>query len=309
MGEDGTVGTLGPEEDLSTEEWKALITPQRERHPRSAFISRDTTLFGETHEPVEKAMDQLFEKVVLVNRLKEVRALVGFTRYKPDAEPVAPDLGKGENFVPAVEVSGEGIFLSFDDAQLTRWESGSAVNERVARLESRRASSFLGTRVQRATPRFVLIHTFAHVLIRQLSFESGYPVASLRERVYAREAQEEGGPQAGVLLYTAAGDIEGTLGGLVRMGEAPHMSRSILAALESSAWCSTDPICAESLGQGFAAMNLAACHACGLLPETSCQYANLLLDRGLLVGTSVFTGGYFSPLVEAALRAASAQEA
>ena len=90
---------------------------------------------------------------------------------------------------------------------------------------------------------------------------------------------------AGLLLYTASGDSEGTLGGLVRQGEPGRLDRTLAAALKNAAICSSDPLCIESAGQGTHALNMAACHACSLLPETSCEEGNLLLDRVLVIGT------------------------
>lgn len=144
------------------------------------------------------------------------------------------------------------------------------------------------------SPRFLLLHTLAHLLIRQLSFDSGYTTASLRERVYGRP----GYGQHGLLIYTAAGDAEGTLGGLVRQGEAPHFAETLVRMLEAAAWCSADPLCAEHTGQGFGNLNRAACHACSLLPETSCQTGNTLLDRALVVG-SAGVPGYFADVLTA----------
>ncbi|WP_256122784.1 DUF1998 domain-containing protein [Streptomyces sp. LUP47B] len=138
----------------------------------------------------------------------------------------------------------------------------------------------------------------AHLLIRQLSFESGYTTASLRDRVYARPEQD----QYGILVYTAAGDAEGTLGGLVRQGEPPRLAETLLRMTEAAAWCSADPLCAEHTGKGFGNLNRAACHACALLPETSCETGNTLVDGALVVGGQV--PGCLESIVTAARSAA-----
>jgi hypothetical protein len=114
------------------------------------------------------------------------------------------------------------------------------------------------------------------VLISQLIFDCGYGSSSLRERIYFSDEHPR---MTGVLIYTAAGDSEGTMGGLVRMGLPSFLERSVARALDSARWCSSDPVCIESQGQ------LAACHSCALLPETSCEQQNRLLDRGVLIGT------------------------
>jgi hypothetical protein len=126
--------------------------------------------------------------------------------------------------------------------------------------------------------RFVLIHTFSHILMRQLSYECGYSAASLRERLFVFP------DRAGVLIYTADGDSEGSLGGLVRQGHPDRLEKTIVAALERASWCSNDPICREMSGHGPGKSNRAACHACSLVSETSCTELNALLDREVVIG-------------------------
>jgi hypothetical protein len=152
-----------------------------------------------------------------------------------------------------------------------------------------------GLQARALGPRFVMLHTLGHLLINELIFACGYSSASLRERLYVSTAQ--GREMAGLLIYTAAGDSEGTMGGLVRMAR-PDPLRSVFAsAISNARWCSTDPVCMDAgeKGQGPDSCNLAACHGCGLLPETSCEEFNRFLDRGLVIGTFTEPGlGYFS---------------
>ena len=148
-------------------------------------------------------------------------------------------------------------------------------------------------------PEFVLIHTFAHLLINQLAFECGYGSSSIRERIYCEKTSNNLG-MTGVLIYTASGDSEGSLGGLVRQGTKGHIEDTIRDAIKNAAWCSSDPVCIQSLGQGPESLNLAACHNCALLPETCCECGNRLLDRGLIVGTLDNNGseiGFFKDLL------------
>jgi len=130
--------------------------------------------------------------------------------------------------------------------------------------------------------KFFALHTLAHLLIRSLSFECGYSAASIQERIYCSDSEENA--MSGVLIFTAAGDAEGTLGGLIQMGKPENFDRLLRNALASAITCSSDPLCIESRGQGTDALNLAACYACCLLPETSCEEGNRLLDRVCLVG-------------------------
>ncbi|MBZ6114566.1 MULTISPECIES: DUF1998 domain-containing protein [Streptomyces] len=299
---DAHAGPVRP--DLSREEWAAFTapTPPATRD----FALRETTLgsSGETVDPWA-ALNRRFGRVVLADRLREVRALSGFSRVSPDATVVPADTTRRLKWLPAVEVFGEGVFLTLDRAELASWEGDTDVLRRVTGMRADLDRSFQRDRLEALTgpelaPRFVLLHTLAHLLIRQLSFESGYTTASLRERIYARPEQD----QYGILVYTAAGDAEGTLGGLVRQGEPSRLAETLLRMTEAAAWCSADPLCAEHTGQGFGNLNRAACHACALLPETSCETGNSLLDRALVVGGE-HVPGYLESIVTAARAAAA----
>ena len=143
----------------------------------------------------------------------------------------------------------------------------------------------LGTADRGWASRYLLVHSLAHSLINQFVFECGYSTASLRERLYV--SADAKAPMAGILIYTAAGDSEGTLGGLVRLGRQERLGLVVRRALSRAAWCSADPVCSENLGgQGSRLANLAACHACVLLPETCCETVNQGLDRAMIVGTA-----------------------
>ena len=130
--------------------------------------------------------------------------------------------------------------------------------------------------------RFVMLHTFAHLLIQQLSLSCGYGSSSLRERIYSTH---EGREMAGILIMTAAADSDGTLGGLARQGQTAMLARTISESLASARWCSSDPACIVGAATFSSPRNGAACHSCLLLPETSCAHFNLYLDRAFIVGT------------------------
>ncbi|MFE0415114.1 DrmB family protein [Streptomyces tendae] len=290
--------------DLSREEWTAFTAPSPPATRDFALRESTLGLAGESADPWA-VLARRFGRIVLADRLREVRALSGFTRLSPDATVVPADTARRLKWLPAVEVFGEGLFLSLNPAELTGWEADREVRKRVSGMRADLDRSFQRDRLEALTgpelaPRFVLLHTLAHLLIRQLSFESGYTTASLRERVYARPEQD----QYGILVYTAAGDAEGTLGGLVRQGEPPRLAETLLRMTEAAAWCSADPLCSEHTGQGFGNLNRAACHACALLPETSCETGNTLLDRTLVVGGE-HVHGYLEPIVTAARAAAA----
>ncbi|WP_018565601.1 DUF1998 domain-containing protein [Streptomyces sp. PsTaAH-124] len=227
---------------------------------------------------------------MLVKKLREVRALKAFTRLV-DAESTtdAKEMPLSQNpmrWLPAMEVQGEGVFLRLDESRLDTWEKAPAVAARVERIRTahqrvleQRADDPSRAVPSPATPRMVLLHTLAHVLIDEWSLEAGYPAASLRERLYAAD------DMAGVLVHTATSDSAGSLGGLVAQGEPELLDHTVRSAIRRAEWCSADPLCMEADAAGSAGTNLAACHACVMLPETSCEHNNILLDRALLVGT------------------------
>lgn len=283
---------------LLADEWQAFrqaIDNPDEPIGTSNFIVAATPFLGPNPDAASRSVGGLVGHVVLAHRVREVRVLHGFRRYDVLADMVDVNLApRGRaRWLPAVESFGEGVMLTLDADRLAQWESKVSVVERARRLERRRRESVVGSRISEATPRLILLHTLAHILMRQLAFSCGYSAASLRERVYASTGPS---PEAGLLIYTAAGDSEGTLGGLVRQGEAPRLVRTLLSSLENAVWCSSDPLCRESFGQGLGSMNLAACHGCSLVAETSCERGNLLLDRVLIVGDEK-TPGYFQDVI------------
>ncbi|MDV5146009.1 DUF1998 domain-containing protein [Streptomyces sp. SBC-4] len=227
---------------------------------------------------------------MLVKKLREVRALKAFTRLADlDSSPEGREAALSTSelaWLPAMEVRGEGVFLRLDDTRLDTWERSTAVAARAERMRTaheslmrQRAADPTLVPASPATPRMVLLHTLAHVLINEWSLEAGYPAAALRERLYADD------DMAGILVYTATSDSAGSLGGLVAQGEPNSLAGTLRAAARRAEWCSSDPLCVESEASGTGGTNLAACHACVMLPETSCEHNNILLDRALLVGT------------------------
>jgi hypothetical protein len=226
----------------------------------------------------------------------------GFRRYKQDSTVVRVDLGKisALDWYPAIEQFGEGIFIAFNEEHVQAWESDLRVVNRVAQISRRAMNLSLTLRRPEASPRYILLHTLAHLLMRQLEFSSGYSAASLRERIYALPGTAD--PQAGLLIYTASGDSQGTLGGLVRLAAKDSLARILLKSIENADLCSNDPVCRESRGQGMNALNLAACHGCSLVSETSCESGNVFLDRKLLVGDETCPGFFDHVLEEARAR-------
>jgi hypothetical protein len=279
-------------DDLKIPEWQVFSNPDHAPESDDLKLAREKV-------PVE--YDQFLEKVTLAHRLREVSALIGFTRIEAPGESIggaelsfpdhAPLTVSDPKWVPAGEVRGEGLFLQFKEQAIQDWEKQPAVRKRESELlrawEAWR-------RVRRLEPfeagfpgaRYILLHSFSHALIRELALECGYASASIRERIYSTAFESDGEPMAGVLLYTAASDSEGTLGGLVNLGKSETLGRLIHQALEKMKFCSSDPLCAEhDVTPDGKTLHGSACHACLFASETSCEKGNRLLDRSYLVET------------------------
>lgn len=289
----GQDASSGDELDLLRPEWEAF----------SAGGNVELPDFTTRREPCPRGTASWLEQVVLVTRLREVAALYGFTRIDApewddvsSADPRRAQLSDQEpSWVPCAEMRGEGIFLQFSEKRVAEWEQAVSVRQHERQLlvpahemwrEHRRldAGHWPGLR-------YVLLHTFAHVLIRELALESGYSASGIGERIYARTGEK---PMAGVLLYTAAPDSEGTLGGLVSLGDKDSLGALVERALEAARLCSSDPLCAEHDPRVHGRLYGAACHACLFAAETSCERGNQYLDRTLLVDTLSVSGcGFF----------------
>ena len=243
------------------------------------------------------------QKLCRVERLRETRAFNGFSRLEafPDPEKPAEANALSQLFLtppeehhrwlPAIQVFGEGLYLEIKEEALLRWQQVNAdwLKKRLGETFRNNVAAVpncfppLTGATLEWTSRYLLVHTISHLLTNQLVFHSGYGTAALRERLYV--SADSAAPMAGILIYTAAGDSEGTLGGLVRLGHARRFNEIFEKAIEAAEWCSFDPVCSESIEhRGTAGANLAACHACALLPETACESMNHGLDRAVVVG-------------------------
>jgi hypothetical protein len=228
-------------------------------------------------------------RLCLVHRLREVRALRGFQRLSPApgdpyTSPCAPLARSRTDWLPAVQVYGEGIYFELSPQKLSEWGARLQVQIRCGELSARYGALHpRGGDAWQPSPPFLLVHTLTHLLINQLALDCGYSSSSLRERIYVGRDPRDG-EFAGALIYTSSSASDGTLGGLVRQGQPDLFERTLAAAIDNARWCSSDPLCIDSRGQGVDALNLAACHACAIVSETSCEQRNLLLDRALIIG-------------------------
>ena len=284
------------EEEIKRPEWEVLTSPTTVPGGWPHFLAERVAA------PPKHA--GLLASVSLVKRLREVNALLGFTRVdspeevfdESGRERVAGLSRRAPTWVPANEVHGEGVFVRFDEQAVRAWASRQVVRERGERLfdghRGWRASRGLTPDDRYPGVRYAMLHTLSHLLIREFALECGYNAASIRERIYASD--DETAPMAGVLLYTAAADSDGTLGGLVELGKPENLGRILDLALRRSSVCSSDPLCSEHDPGADRSLHAAACHACGFVAETSCEKGNRYLDRALLVPTfECRTAGFF----------------
>jgi hypothetical protein len=275
--------------DLRLPEWQCFIDPA------NAPRDKDFTISSAGVSPAFKGT---ISQVVAATRLRETTALVGFARIDApdsglveDAEltSVVPLSTEPPYWVPAAEVRGEGVFVRLPEERVRAWESRVANHERMLALRRaiaarHGAKAWLGVR-------YVLLHSLAHLLINELALECGYGAASLRERIYSGSGEDGSDAMAGFLIYTAAADSEGTLGGLVAMAKPETFGRVLERAIGRALLCSSDPLCAEHVPTPEdRTLHGAACHSCLFLPETSCERNNRLLDRAALAETLTHSG-------------------
>jgi hypothetical protein len=272
---------------------------------RQHRVGDDFDIRRETLPDNKLCLSSLFRVV----SLREVRVLTGFSRIEPPpGKPPIPVriqyLSKFPmNWLPAIEVRGEGIYFTLDKMKLNDWASQESVLNRVGLIDDFSSSKVLNPdnnpdiEISHETKaKFLLMHSLAHILMKQLSLQCGYSSASLRERLYVGDAPTE---MSGVLIYTATSDSDGTLGGLQREGMSKSFLPMFIESIKSHVWCSSDPLCIKGLVSATESSNLAACHSCLLAPETSCEDFNRYLDRATLVGTPEDREiGFFKEVVE-----------
>lgn len=273
-------------DDLRPNEYQMLCSEDEEGNDE----------FPEFHiapQKIPNGTADFLKKVVSVERLREIRVLKAFTRLTPSEAGDKTALDgvlsvQKLNWLPAIEVRGEGIFINFNEELVIKWENRPEV---VARAERAHNAAERAWREYNGnerpfpltiSPRLLLIHTTAHALAERLSLDSGYSTASIRERLYVSSGP---GGMCGFLLYTSSPDSDGTLGGLSRMGRPEELGPVFLAALRDIEWCSADPLCSTGILSLSEGSGSAACHCCTFLPETSCEHFNRHLDRGMLVGS------------------------
>jgi len=283
-------------DDLLVPEWNHLILGVSGEH-HSDPVSGLTVSKRQLDPKLPKAIN----RVLAVEKLRSATALLGFTRIddldRIDDQPErrAPLPLGAPTWIAATENRGEGIFLQLDESKVASWEAKVESSELWEAHVAAHMRNFYNRMSTTATminpegrmrpPRYWLLHTFAHVLFREMAMSSGYGAASISERIYAWQGSDSRDPAAGLLLLTTSSDSDGTLGGLVQLSEPASFRRLIDAALHRATRCSSDPVCSHRTPhapEDF--LHGAACHCCTMASETSCERSNRFLDRRFLVG-------------------------
>ena len=244
-------------------------------------------------EEYSEETSSIIKNIVLVKSILETKVLAGFTRRSPsevDEEKAKKLLwenypSKPNRWLPAVKGHGEGIFIEFNEKVLEIHAKRKDIKERISILQNSQDKIESGP-LQNVVVSFehLFIHTLSHLLINEISFEAGYSAASISERMYVDPFSDKD-KMFGLFIYTSEGDSEGTMGGLVGVGQPGRFDDIVRNAVVNSQWCSTDPVCNEVIPQNPYSLNLGACHSCSLLPETSCELLNSYLDRAVISGT------------------------
>jgi hypothetical protein len=240
---------------------------------------------------------EALEKVVQVHRLREVVALMGFTRFEPESADVTGELDmqvkrapivRTPKWMPVSENRGEGIFLQFNTAKIDAWANSGPVLRRAAELEAsleKWKKDHPGSEMEFPGLPYIMLHSLSHLLISAISLDCGYPLSSLRERIYAPDGKGALEDRYGILIFTASSGSEGTLGGLVH--SARDLRKHLFHAIQLGTLCSNDPVCSSGIARHGAIDRISgsACHGCLYIAETSCERFNQFLDRSLVVPT------------------------
>jgi len=288
--------------DLIYDEYQAFLKPLKNIKDNEDFITiHKSKEFHALHDEIKnselKSIINMIDNHIIATRLREIQVFKGFCRaqQEEDKHLVPPDIVGESDWLPAIELFGEGIFFTINEKILSKWEGIASVRKRADEILKRYEKSEVNLNTDVVvTPRFLLLHTLSHLLIRELESTAGYPAASLKERIYCSRDRK----MSGVLIYTAVADIVGSLGGIVESGEPKEFLTLLDGAFKHAQWCSLDPVCTEHEGQGPGWLNRAACHACSLIPEPSCDYGNVFLDRVFIKGSESFGIPNFLEFVE-----------
>ncbi len=248
-----------------------------------AFVGADVNddMFKTESAQIDERLLPYISKVKLVKRIRKVNVLTSFRRIDAFSQFSAPLSDIAEKWLPATEMLGEGIFIEFSKISIENWEV--RVGSRYEQMKSRYNDNRMGRGICSFSNKLVLVHSISHLIMRELAYSCGYDAAALSERIYVSDEDSDIW-MAGVLIYTTTSCSDGSLGGLVRLGQKDRFMKVISSMLKKAIWCSNDPICIETQEQLDNTANYAACHACSFVPEIACEFGNKVLDRVAVVG-------------------------
>jgi len=277
---------------IKKSEYNAILNHADPVNKKSPFI------FSAEEDPVPEILKPYISRIIRVNRLREIMCLQGFTRLDapdPEAEQQVNivKLNSNNGWLPAVEIHGEGVFIEFDKNTIDTWlkDEGISKFDKIIKKEFIRYSENRGwTVASERGAKYVLMHTFAHMLIKEMGNKSGYSTSAIKERIYSDT------DMSGILLYTGSSDKEGSLGGLVELGKNNKIIPLIQSAFNNSLLCTNDPECMlNNLDEN---LNISACHSCCMISETACENGNRLLHRAFVVPINNHRKAYFNELVK-----------
>jgi hypothetical protein len=259
--------------ELSVYEDEYAVLSKKENQNEDNFSSYSTSV-PEKYKPY-------FEQLAVVDRLTVTQAFTGFTRITRNEANIVDISQYPKPWLPAVELTGEGIFIRFNKGKVAQWRN--AHSSRYRRMQKAMEDSKF--KLDSFSETYVMLHTFAHLFIREISNVCGYSAASIREKIYSEISDKDEVKMCGVLIYVSSSDSDSSLGGLISIADDKDVFEEIIdSMLERANWCSSDPLCISSMKQGYRNLNYAACHDCTLLPETSCERFNCFLDRASIIG-------------------------
>jgi hypothetical protein len=259
----------------------------------------DDLVINDVTDNLDEILKGYFSRVLRIDNLKVTSTQLDFSRVFPkDADSdtiVSKNIFRSlPNTVlsyPVVENYGEGIFFGFDTNSIDIFTPN--INRYGSLFKKKRSDFALGALnlAKQRNWQLYLVHTFCHLIMRELEFRCGYPTASLSERIYV--SNDPDNKMYGCMIYTSEGS-EGSMGGLIAQTRPDNINNLIRSALKRATVCNSDPLCWESDGQGLFELNLASCFSCSLTSETSCELRNLYLDRSILVDEET---GYFKEAI------------
>ena len=259
--------------ELSVYEDEYSILSKNENENEDNFSSYTAT--------IPQKYKSYFEQIAVVDRLTVTQAFTGFTRITRNESNSVAISQYPKPWLPAVELTGEGIFIRFNKDKIAEWRNSHS--SRYKRMKkAMEDSKFIN---ESFSETYVMLHTFAHLFIREISNVCGYSAASIREKIYSEINDKNEVKMCGVLIYVSSSDSDSSLGGLISVADNEDVFERIMdSMLERASWCSGDPLCISATKQGYKNLNYSACHDCTLLPETSCESFNCFLDRASIVG-------------------------